>query len=238
MRTLLIATALIIAAGWMGPSRAWTSGSELDVSNVRQVTITGPASLVRLTTSRDGPYRAELRGRPEGWFASWRSGWTGGGCADAGSIRLDGSELKVNTGAGAWFGVSDCRLELSATLPEDIAVSIEQEAISSRFQGRFAALRIHSRAGDITLDGQAREVAIEGNAIRARLVYGSVGKDDSIALDGNAIDADLSFAGATAVNYAVTGRAALVDSALPNRPDAKPAIAVRGDFLRLRIRGE
>ncbi|MGJ4859055.1 hypothetical protein ACN6KF_005067 [Labrys sp. La1] len=237
MRALLIAAALFITAGWMAPDRTRTSLGEVDAGSVRSVVVTGPAGLIQLTASRDGPYRAELRSRPDGWFAFWRSSWSAGGCENAGSIRLVGTELRVDTGNRAWFGASDCRLDLDATLPEGVAVSIEQNATSSRLSGNFASLDVDSRAGDIALDGHARTVSIEGNAIRARLSYARVDQDESITLGGNAIDAELRFAGAAAVNYAVSGHSSLVDSTLPNRPGVKPAIAIKGDFLRVRIAG-
>ncbi|MEW9309137.1 MULTISPECIES: hypothetical protein [Labrys] len=236
MRRPLILIVLFAVAG-MAPGRAHTSLGELDVASVTSVTVSGPSSLVRLTASRTGPYRAELRGRPDGWFGFWSSSWSGAGCTNAGSIRLVGTQLQVDTGNGAWFGASDCRLELTATLPENVAVSIVQDATSSRLSGSFASLDVNSRAGDIALDGHARNVSIEGNAIRARLSYARIDKDESIDLGGNAIDAELRFAGAEAVNYAVSGHASLVDSALPNRPGIKPAITIKGDFLRIRIGG-
>ncbi|MBP0581768.1 hypothetical protein J8I29_20740 [Labrys sp. LIt4] len=237
MRTLLIIAALVIAASWMAPGGARSSLGQLDAGSVTSVTITGPAGLIRLSAGRDGPYRAELRSRPEGWFAFWRSSWASSGCENAGSIRLDGTQLRVDTGSRTWFGNSDCRLELTATLPENVAVSIEQDATSSHLSGSFASLDVKSRAGDIALDGHARHVSIEGNAIRARLSYTRIEQDEDIDLGGNAIDAELTFAGAEAVNYAVSGHASLVDSTLPNRPGAKPSIAIKGDFLRVRIGG-
>lgn len=237
MRTLLSIAALVITIAWMAPGGARSSLGQLDVSSVTAVTITGPAGLIRLSASRDGPYRAELRGQPDGWFAFWRSSWASNGCENVGSIRLDGTELRVDTGSRAWFGASDCRLELTATLPENVAVSIEQDATSSHLSGSFASLDIKSRAGDIALDGHAHDVSIEGNAIRARLSYARIEQDESIDLGGNAIDAELRFAGAEAVNYAVSGHASLVDSALPNKPGIKPTITVKGDFLRVSIRG-
>ncbi|QEN88089.1 hypothetical protein FZC33_18085 [Labrys sp. KNU-23] len=260
MRTLLIRplpvlVTLVVIAGWMAPKQGildrasgsikgdlpggvQTGTGEFDVGTVTAVRVTGPAGLVRLSASRGGPYRAELRSRPEGWFGFWRSNWSAGGCANAGSIRLVGTQLQVDTGNRAWFGASDCRLELDASLPEGVAVSIEQDATSSQLSGNFASLDVDSRAGDIALDGHARTVSIEGNAIRARLSYARVDQDESITLGGNAIDAELRFAGAEAVNYAVSGHASLVDSTLPNKPGVRPAIAIKGNFLRVRIGGE
>lgn len=234
MRKLLTAAAMIVVAGSMTPSGAQTGGG-LDAATVTAVRVTGPAGVIRLNASRTGPYRAELRSRPDSWLAFWRSNWTSGGCEAIGSIRLDGTLLLVDTGGRSWLARSDCRLELDATLPEGIAVSIEQDAASGSLEGRFGSLRVDSRAGDIALDGYARTVSIEGNAIRARLDYASVEANETIALDGNAIDADLSFSGAKAVSYQVSGHASLVDSTLPNIPGAKPAITVKGDFLRVHI---
>jgi len=238
MRKFLIATALIFIAFWALPGRAWTSGNELDIGGATSVIITGQASMIHLTTSRDAPYKAVLKSQRKGWFAIWYSSWSPDSCQMPGAMKMVGAQLQIDTGSSSWswFDDSDCRIDITANLPAGSAVSIDQKATMSRLEGDFSSVQVKSHAGDIALEGHARDVDIQGNAIQARLDFDRVDRDETIRIDGNALKADVRFEVSTPVSYTVTGNAALVDSALTNTPGAKPAVTISGNFVHATIR--
>jgi hypothetical protein len=238
-RRTWIATGLVIAAIWALPGRAWTTTNELDVSRITGVVIEGEAARIEIATDAGAPYKAVLRGRTEGWFSFWYSSWSGNRCELTGAMTISGSELLVNTGSQSWSLLDDgdaCGVELNVNLPAGAAVTIDQKATMSRLTGDFGALRVKSHAGDIVLDGHAGSIDIEGNAVQARLAFDRVERDETIAISGNALNAELSFPSATPIDYSVNGNAALVDSTLASTPGAKPQVRINGNFLRARIR--
>ncbi|CAM5776516.1 hypothetical protein LMIY3S_05566 [Labrys miyagiensis] len=238
MKRALIAVGLVVAAGWALPGRAWTSSSELEVGSVTGVVVEGEAARIEISTDATAPYKAVMRGRTKGWFSFWYSSWSGSRCELAGAMTLSGSELLVNTGAQDWslFDDDACNVELDVNLPPGARISIDQKATMSRLEGDFSALKVKSHAGDIALQGHAGEVDIEGNAVQARLDYDRVERNETIALSGNALNAELNFPPATAVDYQVTGNATLIDSEMASTPGARPRVRISGNFLRARIR--
>lgn len=240
MKNIMIAAALFLAAWWLQSDTAWTDGnaSELDISAVTSVIVTGSASAVHLTTSSGGPYKAFMKSRRKGWFAFWYSSWSSDSCDMAGAMKITGTTLTIDTdfSSWSWFDEPDCRVDVSANLHEGSAVSIDQKATLTKLAGDFSSLRVESHAGDISLEGHARDVEIHGNAIQARLAFDTVHQDETITLDGNALNADISFPAGTPINYSVRGTAAFVDSILANTQGVKPAISISGNFIHARIR--
>ena len=74
------------------------------------------------------------------------------------------------------------------------------------------------------------------SAILVSLAYGSIRKDETVAIAGKALDATLTFGRQVPISYSVTASASFVDSSLANTAGAKPSVVIKGDFVRVTIR--
>ena len=95
----------------------WRTGETIDVSAIRSIVITGDASSIRISANSDEPYRAETRGRRDGWFSRWYSSWSL-------SIGVPGAFWRFSG-----VTVSGCRVNLACTASRLVSVNL---AISFR----------------------------------------------------------------------------------------------------------
>lgn len=235
MKSAILALLSFASAALTSPASG-DAGKTLDLAGVNAVVISGEASSVRLTTSASGPYEATIGSRREGWFARWYSSWFANDCSLASDMKLEASTLRIDVAPSSWLDPSDCRVEISANIQPESSVSIDQAALQANMAGSFSTIAISSKAADVSLDGHASTVDLEGEALRANLAFGSVRQDENIAITGKALDATLSFGQGAAISYSVTATASFVDSTLPSTAGAKPSVVIKGDFVRAIIR--
>lgn len=213
-----------------------TAPTILETVSVTAVAITGEASSIVLSTRTDRPYRATIDGRRRGWFASWYSSWFFEDCSGTAAMRIDGTTLRVDVSDGGWFDTSDCAVEVEANVPAGAVVSVEQSAFVANLSGRFGGIALAGKAIDAAIEGAARDIDIDGDAVRARIAFDTANGAETVSIDADALDADLSFGEGAAISYRVEATTALVDSALANTPGAKPAVSIKGKFVRATIR--
>ncbi len=214
----------------------WKTGEVLDVSAIRSIVISGDASSIRISTKADEPYRAETRGRRDGWFTGWYSSWFFNGCEDHSRMQIDGTTLTIAVASARWFDLSDCSPEVVANIPVGGSIRVDQQAVMARFEGEFASLGLASKAADITLQGHASRVVIDSAAVRAHLVYDRLSADETVDVVAHAIDSYLEFGKDVAVDYTVTAKASLIDSARPSAAGAKPLVTIKAEYARTTIR--
>ncbi|KAB0681450.1 hypothetical protein [Aureimonas leprariae] len=210
----------------------------LDTAGVERVVVTGEASRLTLTSDPARPLRAELGATRAGglsrWLAGWSSTWFADDCAATGTMRRDGARLLVDVPDA--FGLSRCEVRLTANLPAGTALDIRQHAVLAVLGGDFASVAVEADAADVSLDGSSRAVALKARAMRARLDFQAVAGAESVSLEAKALDAALRFDGAPPISYTVDAKASFVDSALPDAPNARPTVRIKGDFVRATIR--
>lgn len=243
-----LAAAVIFAAtrGRAGSAAAAPDASGLDTADITRVEITGESSSLKLTTAADMPYRAVAAGRRSGWFSRWYSSWFFEDCPSSTDMRIEGSTLLVNVrppawssrawSSPSWFGLSDCVNEIRINLPKDGTVAIKQDALQARLSGDYAAITLAARAADVALDGHATAIDLRGAAMRAHIAFDVIRRDETISISVQSLEADLSFGKAAPISYTVAAKAALVDSALPNTPGAKPSVTIEADYVHATIR--
>ncbi|KQV66136.1 hypothetical protein [Rhizobium sp. Root1220] len=208
----------------------------LDIAAVRTIVITGDASDVNISANAGEPYRAATNARRDGWFASWYSSWFFSSCRDRSRMRIDGTTLRVEVMRTPLLDLSDCTPEVSANALPGVAIRIDQQAVRAQLSGNFDSVGISGKAADVTLDGHASAVDILGAAVRVRLSYDQVKRDETVDIAAQSLDADLGFGNDVPVDYTVTAKASYVDSLAPSMPGAKPLVTIRGDYVRARIR--
>lgn len=219
----------------------WSHGSTvsapLDLSTVSKIRINGAASMITVSTQKDKPFTAQLIGRRDGWGALWHSGWSARDCPQTGTMQVDGDTLVVETSSlSRFFDWSDCAIELSANMRPGSAVLIRQQAASMTLSGDYSTIQVNADAGDFALDGHAETLDVSGSALRARAVFETVTNNETISFSGKMMDASLRFMVPTQISYRVEATASLIDSSLPNTPQAKPAITIRGEMVRATIK--
>lgn len=213
-----------------------TLSDPLDLTNVSKIRVNGTAGIIRISAGAEGPLVAQLKGERRGWGALWNSSWFSDACPANGSMRVDGNTLNVTLGAGPrLYDWSNCTLTLTANLPEDAAVLVDQQAARTELTGNFSVVDVRSDAGDMWLEGHAQAVSVSGAALRARLAFDKVTQTETINLSGRMLDAGVAFMQPTEVSYLVEATASYVDSDLPNTPGAMPEIRIRGEMVNVRI---
>lgn len=226
---------VISAASLIANPAAATPPTALDTAAVTAVAITGEASSIALSARADAPYRATVDGHRTGWFAGWYSGWFFGDCSSTTSMRLDGATLRIDVADGTWLDTSDCTVAIEANVPAGAVVSVDQPAFMANLNGLFGGISLSGNAIDAAIDGTAHDIEISGAAVRAKLVAAPNTPMENVRIEGEALDADLRFGGGT-ISYKVEAMASFVDSALDNTPGAKPAVLIKGKFVRASIR--
>ncbi len=214
----------------------WKTGEALDVSAIRSVVISGDASSIKISTKPNEPYRAETRGRRDGWFSRWYSSWFFNGCQDQSRMQIEGTTLRIAVASSKWFDLSDCSPEVLANIPPGGAVRVDQQAVMARFDGDFASLGLAAKAADITLQGHVSSVSIDSAAVRAHLVYDRLTADETVAVIAHSIDSYFDFGKDVPVDYTVTAKASLIDSARPSVAGAKPVVTIKAEYARTTIR--
>ncbi len=211
-----------------------TSPSEKTVATdgIKSVTISGDASLIRLETKDDQKQQAVMTAKPSGWL----SGWFYNECKASGDMVVTGQTLLIKARNSDWYGLSECSTYLQINLPRNAHVTIDQPAFKADLQGQYSSLDIDTRAADIALSGSAQTVKIRGDAFRTRLQFDDTAQTEKIEIAGRALDTSLQFPKGTAVSYRIHAKASMLDSKLPNTPDAKPEILISGDAVRTEIR--
>lgn len=211
-----------------------TSAAEKSVitDDIKNVTISGDASLIHLTTQDDQTMQAIMSAKPSGWL----SGWMYNECKASGDMVVTGQTLLIKARNNDWYALSECSTSLQINLPRNASVTIDQPAFKADLQGQFSALNIETRAADISLSGSAQTVKIRGDAFRTRLQFDDTTQPQHIEIAGRALDTGLYFPKGTSVSYRINAKASLLDSKLPNTPDAKPEIQISGEYARTEIR--
>lgn len=213
-----------------------TTAQPLDISAVTEVAITGEAASVRLSTDPGRPYRASAGSVRTGWFAKWYSSWLANDCAASTRMRIDGGVLRVQTVPASWLDPSDCSVRIDINMPARGSVSIEQQAFMAKLTGLYERIAVAARAADFTMDGRARTVTIDGDAVRAHIAFSGTGRDETIAIRADALDAHLEFGKDVPIGYSVEATASFVDSAIPSTPGTGPQVSLAGKFVRATIR--
>ncbi|MDR6952130.1 hypothetical protein J2X65_001481 [Ancylobacter sp. 3268] len=221
------------------PGGAAASELRRDLSGITEIDIAGDAALVTLTAA-DGPPEARLTARRSGWFSRWYSSWFYNDCRTDSRMWVEGRVLHVTVVAPSAFEASDCTVELTARLPEGTAVRIGLDAVEARLDGRFGALDLGTRAGNVMLTGTVEAAELSGMALRARLDLAGrpAGWPAPRALrfSAGSLDAAVELGAGDHAGWRVDAKAALVDTGLANDPAAPTQLAVSGDYVRLRLR--
>lgn len=231
MKMPLIALAVLLAL----PGLAAAQPSRLDVSRVQRIEITGDAAALVLTAQAGGPMEARLMARRSGWFSRWYSSWFYNDCRTSSRMWVEGAVLHVDVETPSFLEASDCTVELTAQLPPGVSVDIALQAVQARLDGRFGALAIDTRAGNVEFAGAVEQVDVRGTALRARLDAGE-GAPRAVSFAVGSLDAEIALGAGARVGWQVDAKAALVDTALPNDPTGATRIAVSADYVRLSIR--
>lgn len=236
MKTLL--TALILLAPSLSAIADDTDQptQRLDLSNVTAIRITGEASSISLTTTESEPYQATLGGTRSGWFAKWYSSWFYTDCRTSSRMHIENTTLYVEASPTSWLEPSDCKVEFKASVRKETSVTIEQAASKVDLTGDYSAISLDNKAADFTLNGYARSVDLRGDALRSHLRFERASKGEAIRIAGNSLDASLTFTSGTQIRYRVDALAAMVDSALPNTPQADTSVEIKGQYVRATIR--
>lgn len=233
MNYILLST-LLSAILMLGGCSKETSASEKSIATdyIKNITISGDASLIRLTTQDDQTMQAVMSAKPSGWL----SGWFYNECKASGDMVVTGQRLLIKARNNDWYDLSECSTYLQINLPRDASVTIDQPTFKADLQGQFSTLNIESRAADIALSGSAQTVKIRGDAFRTRLQFDDTARPQLIDIAGRALDTSLHFPKGTAVSYRIHAKASMLDSKLPNTPEAKPEILISGDYTHTEIR--
>jgi len=208
----------------------------LDLSEVTAIRITGDASAINVTAADDQPYEAALGGERTGWFAKWYSSWFDHACPTASHMRIDRGTLYVDAQPASWLEPESCRVRFTANVRKDSAIAIEQKASEVKLTGDYSAVSFDGGATDFAITGHADTLALNASQMRTTLSFDRTEGRETIALAAQSQDVHLTFAAGTRIDYAVDATAALVDSALPKTPGARPDITVKGQFVRVTIR--
>lgn len=199
---------------------------------INTIKISGDASLIRLSTQEDQQMLAVMSAKPSGWL----SGWFYNECMANGEMVVTAQTLLIKARNSDWHDLSECSSYLEINLPRNVSVEINQPAFKADLQGEFSDVNIETRAADIALNGSAQTVKIRGDAFRTKLRFDHTAQPQLIDIAGRALDTSLHFPKGTAVSYRIHAKASMLDSKLPNTPDAKPEILISGDYTHTEIR--
>lgn len=231
MKMPLIVLSFVLAL----PALAAAQPSRLDISRVQRVEVTGAAAALMLTAQPGGPTEARLDAHRSGWFSRWYSSWFYTDCRTSSRMWVEGAVLHVDVATSSFLESSDCTVELTAHLPPGVSVDIALQAVQARLDGRFAALAINTRAGDVELSGAVEQADIRATALRVHLNAGE-GAPRAVNFAVGSLDAVLTLGAGATVGWQVDAKAAMVDTSLPNDPAGATRVTVSGDYVRLAIR--
>ncbi|PLP59168.1 hypothetical protein CYK37_11865 [Mesorhizobium loti] len=230
MKNRLFAFVNLIGIWLSSSTYADVPEQNLDVSGVTAVSITGDASSIHFTTLASTAYRASIVSRRSGWFSFFSE------CRNGGELRVDNGTLYIDVAPSSWMDSSECTVEINANLPSGNSISINQSALLAKLDGDFSSITIASKAGDLSFEGHASNVSVKGEAIKARLVFDRVDRDENIDFDARALDVYLVIGHGAPISYTVAAIASFIDSSLANIPDSKPSINIKGSYVRATIR--
>jgi hypothetical protein len=212
------------------------TAAQLDMTAVKQVTITGESSRVEFTTLETSPYSATITGTRTSWLASWYSSWFSNRCDTKTTTDIKDQTLTIDVVETPLLSLSDCEVRIIVNLPKGADINIDQHALLARFSGEYRSIRISGNAADFALDGYVSTLYIKGDAVRSDVRFDRSSNNETISLDSRALDATFSFLKDTPISYAVNAKASFIDSKLANTPDAKPFIDIKSDYVRATIR--
>lgn len=212
------------------------TAAQLDMTRIKQVTITGESSRLDFTTLDTVPYAATITGTRTSWLASWYSNWFSNRCETKTTTEIKDQTLTIDVTESPLLSLSDCEVGIIVNLPKGADISIEQHALLARFSGEYRSIRINANAADFSLDGYASRLDINGDAVRSDVRFERSSKNETIRLESRALDAAFSFLKDTPISYAVDAKASFIDSKLMNTPGAKPSIDIKSDYVRATIR--
>ena len=208
----------------------------LDMSTIKQVTITGENSRVDFTTTETAPYIATITGTRTSWLASWYSSWFSSSCDTKTTTEIRDQSLTIHVIDSPLLSLSDCEVRITVNLPKDGDINIDQQALLARFTGDYRSIHINGNAADFSLDGYVSKLDIKGHAVRSDVRLDRTNSNETIRLDSHALDATFSFLKGTPISYAVDSKASFIDSKLVSTPGAKPSIDIRSEYVRATIR--
>lgn len=213
-------------------SPAFADDAGVGLSAVTRVHVIGDAGSVALTTRADAPFVGAITHSRHGWIGQWLSLWSYDECATSSNMRLDGATLTVTIASSR---LSSCHAVFTANLPEGADVAIEQPAGEIDLNGVFDQIHLDSVATNLRFTGEAREMTLKSDALKALLVYTAVHGRETIRLDSKFVSADVRFAKVDAISYRVDADAALVNSRYPHTQGAKPDIRVTAEKAQISI---
>ncbi|QIB33352.1 hypothetical protein [Ancylobacter pratisalsi] len=228
---VLLGGALLAAA----PARA-ADTDELHLDAVERVEITGDAGSLTLNTSTAGPTQAHVSARRSGWFSRWYSSWFFNDCRSKSRLWVEGTVLHVSVSTPPLLEASDCTVDVTATLRPGVNVTIALQAVEAQLDGRFGAIDIDTRAGNVNLRGGMEQASLRATALRAQLDLSQSAPPRAVNFAVGSLDARLDFRPGARVGYRVEAKAALVDSERPNDPAGDTQLVVEGDYVRLVLR--
>ncbi|MEP7456934.1 hypothetical protein [Phyllobacterium sp. SB3] len=210
--------------------------AQLDMTAIKQVTITGESSRMDFTTIDTVPYTATITGTRTSWLASWYSSWFSNSCDTKTTTEIKDQALTINVVETPLLSISDCEVRIIVNLPEGADINIEQHALLAHFSGQYRSIRINGNTADFSLDGYVSTLDIKGDAVRSDMRFDRTSGNETIRLDSHALDASFNFLKGTPISYAVKANASFIDSKLANTPGAKPSIDITSDYVRATIR--
>jgi hypothetical protein len=213
-------------------SSAFAADESLGLSAVKSIRIIGEPGSVVLTTRADAPFVGTITHRRQGWIGQLLSLWSYGECATTSSMRLEGDTLIVTVASS---NLSSCHVVVTANVREGNSVTVEQPAGEIELNGVFDQVKLNSDASNFNLNGEARDIVLKANALKAKIAYTAIHGNETILINAKLVEADLHFTKVDAISYRIDADAAMVNSRYPHTPGAKPDIRVAAEKAKVNI---
>lgn len=157
---------LLALTGLMGGGAAYAAEAPIE-----KLVINGDAAVLKLSADDKRPYQLDLN----------KSNWDTKQCSAL--VRRAGGVVTITVKLNDKLLGSSCGLEIAGNLKPGKQVELGLAAVKGSIRGAYSAIRVDSRAVDLTLDGKAASLSMSADAIRAQ----AKGAYDKLALKGQAL---------------------------------------------------
>lgn len=227
---------LMVLCMILSPSPVFATGGsangKLDLSAVKNVRVIGEPGSVVLTTRTDIPFVGAINQRHQGWIGQLLSLWSYGECTTTSSMRLEGDTLIVTVASS---NLSSCHVVVTVNVRQGSSITVEQPAAEVDLKGIFDQVKLTSEAVNFSLSGEARDIDLKANALKAKISYDNVKGNETVLIDAKFTEADVHFAKVDAISYRIDADAAMINSRYPNTQGAKPDIRVAAEKAKVNI---
>lgn len=168
---------------------------------IEKLVIKGDAAVLKLSADDKRPYQLDLN----------KSNWDAKQCSA--QVRREGGVVTITVKLNNKLMGAGCGLEIAGNLKPGKQVELGLAAVKGSIRGVYSAIRVDSKAVDLTLEGKAASLSMSADAIRAQ----AKGAYDKLAFKGQALT--LAFEGRSR-DMAFDGQAVKAKVRLT---DAKPS---------------